>query len=129
MLHRPDPAPTVVLVDDDADLRRALSFSLELDGFAVTSLESGEALLLRQLPATRACLVIDEKLPGVNGLGALAQLRDRGVTLPAILITSHGRPAMHREAARLEARIIEKPLLGDALAGGIREALDLAQGG
>lgn len=117
--------PRVLLVDDDAALRMSLEFSLDLEGFDVTALESGEALLLISgLPERRACLVLDQNLPGVSGVDTLRQLRGRGVNLPALLITSNPPPAV-REAARLAgARIVEKPLLGDALTAHIQQALD-----
>ncbi|WP_304166699.1 response regulator [Phenylobacterium aquaticum] len=116
--------PQVVLVDDDVALRMALEFSLDLEGFDVTALDSGEALLrIASLPLTGACLVLDQNLPGMTGVETLRQLRARGVTLPALLITSHP-PAGVREAAQASgARIVEKPLLGDALTAHIVQAI------
>ncbi|MFN3522770.1 MAG: response regulator transcription factor [Phenylobacterium sp.] len=124
MLQPYTPRPTVVLVDDDAALRTALTFSLELDGYQVEACESGEELLRTILPITDACLVLDYNLDGMNGLAALAELRGRGVNLPALLITSHPRPAVRQAAADMRAKIVEKPLLGDALIAEIRAALD-----
>ncbi|WP_332770166.1 response regulator transcription factor [Phenylobacterium sp.] len=123
MLNRVHPRPTVLLVDDDAALRAALKFNLEIEGFDVETCESGEALLLRSLPAGPACMVLDYNLPGITGLEALVQLRDRQVDIPALIITS--TPSLHvRERIRAAgARLIEKPLLGDALVGGIHDAL------
>lgn len=115
--------PTVVLVDDDAALRTALKFSLEIEGFAVETCESGEDLLDWPLPTADACLVVDYNLTGINGLAALEELRSRKVTLPALLITSHPRLAVRLAAEAAQARIVEKPLLGDALVGEIRSAL------
>jgi len=122
MLSRSPPA-TVVLVDDDAALRTALSFTLELDGFTIESLASGEELLAYDLPGTAACLVLDQNLCGMTGLDALLRLRARGVTLPAILITSHPGPTVRATAAVLDAVIVEKPLLSDALKIEIETAL------
>ncbi len=117
------PRPIVILVDDDPALRLALKFNLEIEGFDVETCESGEALLLRELPAGPACLVLDYNLPGISGLDALRQLRRRNVEMPVLVITSN--PPLHlREGIRAAgARLIEKPLLGDALLGGIREVL------
>src|SRR5262245_28950818 len=84
----PLAAATVVLVDDDDALLRALRFSLEIDGYVVVTCHTGEELLALELPAN-ACLVIDFRLSGLDGLQALDDLRARGVTLPAILITSY----------------------------------------
>ena len=115
--------PLVVIVDDDPAVRSSLAFSLELEGFQVEACESGEALLLRKLPDQHTCLVIDERLPGITGLQALAQLRGRQVGLPALLITSNPKPATRAAAAAAGVPIVEKPLLCDALSGSIRAAL------
>lgn len=118
------PRPLVVIVDDDPAVRGSLTFSLELDGFDVEAFESGEALLLRQLPPRPTCLVLDQKLPGISGLEALRQLRAREVASPAILITSHPHRSVVEAAAEAGVPIVEKPLLGDALLHDIHRALD-----
>ncbi len=117
------PRPIIFVVDDDAAVRRALEFALDLEGFAVETYESGEALLLRDPPAWPGCLVIDERLPGISGLETLRQLRARHVDLPALLVTSHPKPIFRAAAAAAGAPILEKPLLGETLAGAIRAAL------
>lgn len=122
MLTRSNPA-TVLLVDDDAALRTALTFILELDGFTVESFSSGEALLLGALPEPPSCLVLDYHLSGMNGVETLARLRARGVTTPALLITSHPNPAVRAAIAALDGIIVEKPLLSDALKIEIEAAL------
>jgi len=116
--------PLVVVVDDDPAVRGALTFALELDGFDVEAFESGEALLLRQLPNRPTCLVLDQKLPGISGLEALRQLRARDNVSPAILITSHPKRAIVEAAAQAGVPIVEKPLLGDTLLEDIHRALD-----
>lgn len=119
------PAPlTVYVVDDDAAVRKALEFALDLDGFVVETFASGEALLLRARPALSGCLVLDERLPGISGLETLHQLRARNVTLPAVFVTSHPRPAFRDAAARAGAPIVEKPLEGETLISAIHEVLE-----
>ncbi|WP_296595373.1 response regulator [Phenylobacterium sp.] len=115
--------PLVFVVDDDLAVRRALEFALDLEGFAVETYESGEALLLREPPNGPTCLVLDERLPGITGLGALNQLRQREVNLPAILITTHPGPALRAAAAKAGVPILEKPVLGDTLVAAINAAL------
>ena len=115
--------PRVFIVDDDAAVRAALAFTLELEGFGVECFGSGEALLQQALPATGACLLIDERLPGISGLDALLTLRARHVTLPAILMTSHPDRVLRSAARDAGVPILEKPLLGDALTLAIRAAL------
>lgn len=120
------PSATVYVVDDDAAVRRALAFALDLEGFAVETYESGEAVLLRVLPESPGCLVIDERLPGVSGLDTLRALRARHVALPAILVTSHPKLAFREAAAKAGAPILEKPFLSETLISEIRQLLDQA---
>jgi FixJ family two-component response regulator len=117
------PRPVVIVVDDDAAVRLALAFALDLEGFLVETYESGEALLLREAPDESTCLVLDERLPGVSGMETLRQLRARHVEAPAIMITSHPRASLRAAAAEAGAPILEKPLLSDTLAAAIRDAL------
>jgi len=121
------PSPTIYVVDDDAAVRRALAFALDLEGFAVETYESGEAVLLCALPDTPGCLVIDERLSGVSGLETLRALRARQVALPAILVTSHPKLALREAAAETGTPILEKPLLGEILISTIRQLLDQAR--
>ena len=121
----PDP-PKVILVDDDAALLRALGFSLELEGFVVDKHRSAATVKADDLPKKNACLVIDYYLPGQTGLQLLQSLRDDGVDLPAIVITSHARPVLHSLAERTGASIIEKPLIGPALSSEIHALLKAA---
>jgi len=121
--RNPLQPPLVCVVDDDDAVRRALEFALDLEGFAVETYGSGEALLLRSQPAVPACLVIDERLPGVSGFETLRQLQARHVDLPAILITSHPKPSIRDAAAAAGVPILEKPLLGDVLVTAIRDAM------
>ena len=127
MTDTPDAKPSIILVDDDAALRTALKFSLELDGFEVKAFDSGEALLKGALPRQGGCLVLDQNLPGLSGLEALSILRSRGNRLPALLITSHPGPGLRASAQSALAMIVEKPLLGDALVGCIQNLLDQAR--
>jgi FixJ family two-component response regulator len=68
------------------------------------------------------CLVVDQKMPGIAGLDLIAELRDRDVTAPAILITSYPNAGLARRAAGVNVPIVEKPLLNDALLDLIRNA-------
>jgi two-component system, LuxR family, response regulator FixJ len=113
--------PVVVIVDDDPAVRNSLAFSLRTEGIAVLAYASG-AELLKEIPVS-GCLVIDYKLPGMNGLDLLAELRRRRIATPAILITTHPSAAVRERAAASGTALIEKPLLGDALFQEIRAAL------
>jgi FixJ family two-component response regulator len=122
----PLPSPVIYLVEDDEGVRRGLEFELELAGLAVEPFSSGEALLQHGMLQPRGCLVIDERLPAMSGLETLLQLRARGVLLPAILITTHPRPALRDAAAQAGAPILEKPFDGAQLVAAIHSLLNLA---
>jgi FixJ family two-component response regulator len=116
--------PIVCIVEDDTDLLGALRFALQIDGYAVHTYASGEALLADADPARQAaCLVLDYLLPGLNGIDLLEALRRRGVTSPAILITTHPASLLRRRAAKLGVRIVEKPLFGENLARAIGDEI------
>lgn len=115
--------PLIVIVEDDASVRQALTFALQIEGYRIEVHESAEALLAAGAPLAIACLVLDQNLPGPLGIDALEVLRGRGLACPAILITTQPKPEVRAAAERLGARIVEKPLLGGELPLAIRELL------
>jgi len=86
--HRAN-AGNVILVEDEPYLRHRWHRELENEGYAVVCLSTGiEALdVLRNSPAALA--ILDIKLPGMNGLEVLAQLRHEHIHIPVILYTAH----------------------------------------
>src|SRR5437763_11995700 len=78
----------IVVVDDDAGVRHSLTFSLEIEGFAVRTFSAASELLAANMPDC-ACLVVDQNMPGMSGLELLAKLRKERLSTPAILMTSH----------------------------------------
>ncbi len=118
---------TVVIIDDDPAVRNSLKFALEVEGFAVRTYSSGADLLNEPELPSDGCLVVDYKLPELNGLDLLLELRKREVDLPAILITTHPNTAVRLRAARAGVTVIEKPLLTDTLFQGIRAVLDASR--
>ncbi|MEQ1707240.1 MAG: response regulator [Terricaulis sp.] len=105
----------LALVDDDAAVRHALSFSLETKGFFVVAFGDGESALAAGNLAAWRCMVLDLKLPGMSGLDLFDHLRRRGVRAPALLITTHPTLATRTRAAAAGVDIVEKPLLDDGL--------------
>jgi len=119
--------PLVIVVDDDQAVRNSLTFSLEVEGFAVRSYAGGHDLLEDGRDVPRGgCLVIDQRMPGMTGLDLISKLRTRAVAAPAILVTSHPTAAVRQRAAKAGVRIVEKPLLGNALIDVIRDLCTLA---
>ena len=122
-MPRKDDQPKVVIVEDDADLLRALTFAFETEGFGVQSFASAEALLDQPAIAEHSCLVLDYWLPKMNGLALLSRLREQGYDLPAVLITTPTRE-IERRAALASVAVIDKPLLNNALVSKVRQLLN-----
>lgn len=114
---------TVLIVDDDPAVLNSLQFCLEIEGFLVRTYTSGSDLLNDQNVPQSGCLVIDYRLPSMNGLDLLSELRRRKIMLPAILVTTHPSMAVRAQTAAAGAVLIEKPLLNEALFEGIRAAM------
>lgn len=117
-------APDVILlVDDDAAVRNALKFSLEMEGFSVRLYPTPEALLAESDLPAGGCLVIDYRMPEIDGLELVERLRNRGVALPVLLISGRVTRSLRDRASGLGVRdVLEKPL--SDLAGSIRRVLD-----
>ena len=114
----------VAIVDDDAAVRDSLRFLLETAGHAVETFESGVRFLEEADPARLACLVFDQRMPGIAGLDLLARLRGEGIATPALLVVSTPGPALARRAAELGIlKVLEKPLARDDLLAEISAAL------
>jgi two-component system response regulator FixJ len=114
---------TVLVVDDDAAVRAALKFALEVDGFRVRVYDSAAAVLADGGLPVRACLVIDYRMPDIDGLELVELLRARQVALPAILISGRVNNQLRHRAERLGViRVLEKPLSDAALVESIHLA-------
>src|SRR4051794_26983156 len=103
--------PTVLVVDDEAGVRSALSGVLRDEGYTVEAVDSGEACLDRVLRAPYDAIVLDIWLPGMDGLVTLARLRERRVDAPVVMISGHGNIESAVRAIKLGAfDFVEKPL-------------------
>lgn len=118
-----DCRPRIVIVEDDLSLLGALTFALEADGYVVLAYAAAGPLL--QGPPGADCLVIDLKLPDMDGLALIGRLRAIGPQPPAILITTHPTERLRRAAAAAKVEIVEKPLMGAEL----RRRIEAAIGG
>jgi two-component system response regulator FixJ len=115
---------TVVVVDDDAAVRAALKFALEVEGFNVLLYDGPRAILAADKLPERGCLVVDYRMPAIDGIELIVELRRRNVVLPAILISARVTKGL-RDLARGSGltRVLEKPLSDSALVENIRDAL------
>lgn len=117
-------APMLLLVDDDPAVRASLQFSLELEGFRVNVFDSGETLMEQADLAHPSCLVLDYRLPGIDGLSLLHALRQRGEQCPAVIITSNPTRSVRQRINDAGAVLVEKPLLRNGLTVAIRCLID-----
>ena len=103
--------PSVLIVDDEAGVRSALSGVLRDEGYHVDAVDSGEACLDRTSRAPYDVVVLDIWLPGIDGLATLERLRQRQVDAPVVMISGHGNIESAVRAIKLGAfDFVEKPL-------------------
>lgn len=113
----------VQIVDDEEPSRKSLAFLLTVAGFAVRVHESATAFLSVAGAMGRSCLVTDLRMPEINGVELLQKLRDRGIGIPAIVISGHGDVPMAVQAMKAGAiDFIEKPFDDEVLIEAIKRA-------
>jgi two-component system response regulator FixJ len=100
---------TVHLVDDDDAVRRSAGFMLKTSGYQVKSYGSGVELL-KERELAPGCILLDVRMPGMDGLQVQKTLRERGIGLPVIVMTGHGDVGVAVQAMKAGAvDFIEKP--------------------
>lgn len=120
-------AKHVCVVDDDGPVREALRMLLSRQGLKVACYASAEIFLSQARLADCGCLVLDQKMPETSGLALLEQLRERGWSLPVIMITGDSDPTLARRAEKAGALVfLHKPFANESLLAWIKRALELA---
>ena len=115
----------VHVVDDDPAIRSALTASLENRGLIVQSYESAETFLNLYKDDQAGCLVLDIRMPGINGLELQQILIKKNYSLPIIFVTGHGDVPMSVKALKNGAvDFLEKPYRQDILQQRIEQALE-----
>jgi two-component system response regulator FixJ len=122
------PAPVnarqvILVVDDDEAVRQSLKALMEAEGFEVRAFSSGPDLLNETNLPVIGCLLVDYHMPAMNGLELVSALRDRGISIPAILITSNPAKYVRDRAAAVAVLVIEKPSPGSYLVDSVRQAV------
>lgn len=119
--------PHILLLDNDPAVCAALQFSLGIEGYDVEAFESVDALSKAACPYEATCLVIDHRLPILDGLATLMMLRARGITVPAVVTTTNPSRATRAKIREAGAILVEKPLLGEALVNALRTLIPAHQ--
>ena len=115
-------AKLIHLVDDDAAVRRSVGFMLKSSGHQVQSYESGLDLLKNANQLDDGCILLDIRMPGMDGLEVQQALQDKGVSLPVIIMTGHGDVGLAVRAMKAGAvDFIEKPFQKDSLIASLDE--------
>ena len=118
--------PKVYLVDDDPDVREAIAFLLELEGYAVEPFGDPERMLETLDADARGCLLLDVRMPGMDGLALHQTLKKRGIAMPAVFISGHGDIPMAVRAVNAGALdFIEKPFDDEVLLERVGRAFEL----
>ena len=112
----------VHLVDDDASVRRSVGFMLKTSGYQVEAYESGVDLLKNGSRLGQGCILLDIRMPGMDGLEVQQALQEKGVGLPVIIMTGHGDVGLAVKAMKAGAvDFIEKPFEKEALLSSLDE--------
>jgi FixJ family two-component response regulator len=121
----PPGAATVFVIDDDAAVRAAIQGLLKSVGLRSESFGTAQEFLRRKRPDGPSCLVLDVRLPGINGLDFQRELADGGFRIPIIFITGHGDIPMTVKAMKSGAvEFLTKPFRDQDLLDAINQALD-----
>lgn len=121
----PAGAPTVFVIDDDAAVRASIQGLLKSVGLRSETFGTAQEFLGRKRPDGPSCLVLDVRLPGVNGLDFQRELADAGIRIPIIFITGHGDIPMTVKAMKSGAvEFLTKPFRHQDLLDAIHQALD-----
>jgi FixJ family two-component response regulator len=116
---------TVFVVDDDADVRASIQGLLKSVGLRSQCFETPQEFLRNKRPDEPSCLVLDVRLPGVNGLDFQHELANAGVQIPIVFITAHGDIPMTVRAMKSGAvEFLTKPFRDQDLLDAIHQALD-----
>jgi len=117
--------PIVLVVDDDASFREALTRLFRSVGLQARVFASASELLRSDLPNVASCVVLDVRLPGLSGLDFQAELLKQNIAIPIIFITGHGDIPMTVKAMKAGAiEFLTKPFRDQDLLDAVGIALE-----
>jgi len=121
---------TVHVIDDDPMIRATMRRLFEAEGWMVVTHSSAEEFLALPRPEGACCLLVDNLLPGMDGVALVALLRSEGSHLPAVMLTGHGDAAVAVAALKAGASdLIEKPAGAADLLDSVRHAIRTSEKG
>ncbi len=116
---------SVLVVDDEASIRDSLRMILEFEGYEVREAASGRAALAETATEVPDAVLLDIKMPEMDGLETLQAFRQRGYDMPVLVVTGHGDVGTALEATRRGAYdFFEKPLQRDRILVSLRNAVE-----
>lgn len=117
--------PLIHLIDDEESIRRSLGFMLKTSGYAVRTWPTGAEFLKQVRNVQSGCILLDIRMPEMDGLEVQQALNERGVAMPVVLITGHGDVGLAVKAMKAGAvDFVEKPLDHDVLTDAIGRAFE-----
>ena len=125
-MNRPGDAATIIyVVDDDVYVRQGLENLLQSVGLQVETFVSVDEFLKRVRPESLGCLVLDVRLPGLNGLDFQVELKKSNINMPVVFISGHGDIPMTVRAMKAGAvEFLTKPIREQDFLDAVRVALD-----
>src|SRR5437764_3078903 len=122
------PKSRILVIDDEAAIRDSLTMTLEYEGYGFMGAATGQeglALAEREAPDL---VLLDVKMPGMDGIEVLERLRNMNEALPVVVVSGHGTISTAVEATKKGAfDFIEKPFASDRVLVSLRNALDQRQ--
>jgi RNA polymerase sigma factor (sigma-70 family) len=124
-MDRTGSVPLVLILDDDAAVRRSLARLIRSAGFEVRTFSSAADFLENGLATQPGCLVVDVRMPGLSGLELQEMLAGAGWAAPIVFITGHADVPTSVRAMRGGAvNFLQKPFEDDEILGAVQEAVD-----
>ena len=115
----------VHIVDDDEAIRQSVGFLLRKAGHAVETYSTGVSFLKAVTRDSRGCVLLDVRMPDIDGLEVQKRLSSQGIGLPVVILTGHGDVTLAVRAVRAGAiEFLEKPFERAVLLAAIEAALD-----
>src|SRR5438552_9156169 len=120
---------TVLVVDDEKNIRRTLRMVLEGEGYQVHEAESGEDALRVAGETPPEVVLLDVRLPGMDGMATLGKILEKvAADLPVIMISGHGTISDAVQATKIGAfDFLEKPIERERVVLSVRNALEKRQ--